>query len=118
MNSLRCPSCTSPRDADDNFCRRCGRQITVNLPAERESTLPAASAPGGLPPTLVGSVAVLAIGTGLEWLARRVAGNAARAAGRALVRRDGPAAKAPPSTSTPPVTVKEVLYIREVELRR
>jgi hypothetical protein len=79
--------------------------------------LPARKA--SLPPSLVGSVAVLAVGTGLEWLARRLAGGAARAAGRALLgqeRRPAPVEKSRPAG--PDVTVNEVIYVRKVELRR
>jgi len=116
MNDIRCPSCGASRDADDNFCRRCGRQITVTLPALRPANLPAESK--GIPPSLIGSVAVLALGTGLEMLARRVAGGAAkgaaRAAGRALLNRTSPAA----AKAEPAVRVDEVLFIRQVHLRR
>ena len=119
MDLSRCPSCNAARDPDDNFCRRCGRQITVNLPAVKEANLPAETT-GGLPPSLVGSVAVLAAGTALEWLARRLAGNAARAAGRALVRREPtPVAKTRHAqTATPAVTVREFFYVREVDVNR
>jgi hypothetical protein len=66
-------------------------------------------------------MAVLAVGTGLEWLARRMAGTAAKAAGRALIgssdRSQAPATRrATPSDEA--VTVDEVLYIRKVQLRR
>ncbi len=125
MNDLRCPGCDAVRDSDDNFCRRCGRQITVNLPALATPRLPAEPAPA-LPPALVGSVAALAIGTGLEWLARRVASNAARgaarAAGRAIVRRDSaPRAQTPVQatvTDDSAVVIRETLYVRQVNLRR
>jgi hypothetical protein len=74
-----------------------------------------------LAPSRVGSVAVLAAGTALEWLARRLAGGAARgasrAAGRALTRRESPAVPAAPKDD-PAVTVREFLYVREVDLRR
>ncbi len=117
MNDNRCPTCTAPRDPNDNFCRRCGRQIIVNLPVERPPALPAET--GGIPPSIVGGVAVLAAGTALEWLARRLAGGVARgatrAAGRALVGRgQAAAANAEPAAA---VTVREVLYVREVNLR-
>jgi hypothetical protein len=72
----------------------------------------------GLPPSLVGSVAVLAVGTGIEWLARRMAGSAARAAGRALVSSNRPNPPAKSSTQPDSVTVDEVLYVRKVQLRR
>ena len=62
---------------------------------------------------------LLAVGTGLEWLARRMAGTAAKAAGRALI---GPSHTQPPArrndTTDDTVTVDEVLYIRKVQLRR
>jgi hypothetical protein len=72
-----------------------------------------------VPRPLLGSVAVLALGTGVEWLARRFAVQAARAAGRALVGRDGarqPAAS--PSAAPHDVSVDELIYVREVRLRR
>jgi hypothetical protein len=99
---------------DDNFCRHCGHQFTVNLPTVRPQTLPVRAR--SIPPSLVGSVAVLAVGTGLEWLARRLAKSTARAAGKALVARaDGTHAsrRAPDD-----VTINEVLYVRKVQLRR
>lgn len=86
----------------------------------RESKLPAQSG-GGLPPSLVGSVALLAVGTGLEWLARRMAGNAARgaakAAGRALTKRQTTSTPAQPRDEAA-VVVNEVIYVRQVQLRR
>ena len=104
------------RDVGDNFCRACGHQFTVNLPAVKPSRLPALRR-GGLPPSLVGSVAVLAVGTSLEWLARRMVGSAARAAGRALVGEDRvPTTK--PAPRSDDVTVDEILYVRKVQLRR
>jgi hypothetical protein len=117
VDVLKCTRCQAPRETSDNFCRRCGRQFTVNLPAVPETHLP--DRPRSIPPSLLGSVAVLALGTSLEWLARRMAGSAARAAGRAVVgaNRPQPPAKATtPSSDT--VTVDEVLYVRRVELRR
>jgi len=89
----------------------------VNLPVVREPRLPAEARK--VPASLVGSVAVLAVGTGLEWLARRMASGAARAAGRALVRREPEQSPAiPPASSSDSVTVEEVLYIRQVRLRQ
>jgi hypothetical protein len=95
-----------------------------SLPAVSRTALPAQSR--ALPPTLVGSVAALAVGTGIEWLARRMAGGAARAAtraaGRAIVPRltpradvSKPAAKAPSENVT---VVDEIVYVRKVQLRR
>jgi hypothetical protein len=116
MDAVRCGRCGAPRDLSDNFCRQCGRQLTVNLPAVQGSRLPAVRR--ALPPSLVGSVAVLAVGTGLEWLARRMAGSAARAAGRALIGQDRSVVPAKPAPRPDDVTVDEFLYIRKVQLRR
>lgn len=115
MASLKCPNCGLPRDASDNFCRNCGHQITVNLPAVPESHLPAPVR--AIPPSLVGSVALLAVGTGIEWLARRAASNAFRAVGRAIVTRGS---RAPAKRATPPehVTIDEIVYVRQVHIRR
>jgi hypothetical protein len=113
MSALTCNRCGSVRDQQDNFCRRCGHQLTVNLPAVRPPSLPARSQ--ALPPTLIGSVAVLAVGTGLEWLARRLAGSAARAAGRKILAQERRPAK---QVEQPDVVVNEALYVRRVELRR
>jgi len=132
VDPLRCGRCDTPRDIGDNFCRRCGHQLTVNLPAlsraegpalsrvegpaVRPSRLPAARR--AIPPSLIGSVAVLALGTGLEWLARRAAGSAAKAAGRALVSSQERLPARPSSTPPRDVSVDEVLYVRKVQLRR
>lgn len=89
----------------------------MNLPAVKSSRLPAVKR-SGLPPSLVGSVAVLAVGTSLEWLARRMMGNAARAAGRALIGGNDRAPVTKPAPQSDDVTVDEVLYIRKVQLRR
>ncbi len=74
-----------------------------------------------MPSSLVGSIAVLALGTGLEWLARRAAGGAAKAVTNALVTR--PKAPVRRAASTPAVdasavSIDEVVYIRQVRLRR
>jgi hypothetical protein len=119
VDAVNCGRCGVRRDVGDNFCRACGHQFTVNLPAVKSANLPAVKR-GGLPPSLVGSVAVLAVGTSLEWLARRMVGSAARAAGRALVGADTtdrvPTPKPAPRSDN--VTVDEVLYVRKVQLRR
>jgi hypothetical protein len=121
MSDLRCPTCNLPRDISDNFCRNCGRQITIDVPS-----LPAIRAPDlpvpirSVPPSLIGSVAVLALGTGLEWAARRLgsgaAKGAARAAGRALLNRGGATPRAPQAETT--AFVEELIYIRQVQVRR
>ena len=119
MSDVRCPGCGIPRDIGDNYCRRCGRQITVNLPEVRSSSLPAEVRT--IPPSLIGSVAVLALGTGLEWAARRLASgaakSAARAAGRALLSR-GSASQPQVANDAPARIVQEVLYIRQVRIQQ
>jgi hypothetical protein len=69
-------------------------------------------------------VALLAVGTGLEWLTRRFGGvaarTAARAAGRAATRAlIGSPQQAPARTSRASETViDEFIYVRKVELRQ
>jgi hypothetical protein len=66
-------------------------------------------------------MAVLAVGTGIEWLARRMAGSAARAAGRAATRAlVGPEPSQPPAVRPPArgVTIDEVVYVRKIQVRR
>lgn len=116
VDTVKCGHCGVRRDVGDNFCRACGHQFTINLPAVKNSGLPAVKQ-GGLPPSLIGSVAVLAVGTSLEWLARRMVGSAARAAGRALVGAEAKVATKP-APQKDDVTIDEVLYIRKVQLRR
>jgi hypothetical protein len=116
VDGLKCGRCNASRETTDNFCRRCGHQLTVNLPAVREEAMPV-PVTKGLPPSLIGSVAVLAVGTGLEWLARRMAGNAARAAGRALVSSERPQPPVPRQARAPDVTIDEVVYVRKVQVR-
>jgi hypothetical protein len=106
---------------DDNYCRRCGRQITVTLPAVREPHLPAETR--AIPPALLGSVAALAAGTALEWLARRLASNAAKgvakAAGRALPKSaPDQRVRSPVPRDDGAVVVREFFYMRRVDLRR
>jgi hypothetical protein len=119
MNSGFCGKCGAGRGETDNFCRRCGSALAVDLPVLRSTRLPAVRR-RSLPPSLVGSVAVLALGTGIEWVARRLAVQAAQAAGRALLRGSSPAAASPNRSikGDGDVAIDEVLYIREVRLRR
>jgi hypothetical protein len=117
VEKLTCGRCGGARDTQDNFCRACGHQFTVNLPAVRESRLPVRQN-RAIPTSLVGSVAVLAVGTGIEWLARRMAGSAARAAGRALVSAERPLQPARRASDSQTVTIDEVVYVRKVEVRR
>ncbi len=117
MDKLTCARCGLTRDNQDNFCRSCGHQFTVNLPAVRESRLPARTN-RSIPPSLVGSVAVLAVGTGIEWLARHMAKPAARAAGRALIGAGDRPLSTKRGDGSPDVTIDEVIYVRKVEVRR
>jgi len=117
VETLSCGRCSASRETTDNFCRRCGHQFTVNLPAVRDEALPVSSVKT-LPPSVIGSVAILAVGTGLEWLARRMVGSAARAAGRAIVSPVRPQTPIPRPKHVPDVTIDEVVYVRKVQVRR
>jgi hypothetical protein len=112
-----CSRCGAERSTEDNFCRRCGRELTVDLPVLRQERLPVRAQV--IPPSLVGSIAVLAVGSSLEWLARRFAGTAARAAGRALVSPIRASVGPARGPSEPvPEEIDEFLYVRKVRLRR
>jgi hypothetical protein len=116
---LHCQRCNAPHEAGDNFCRRCGNRV-VALPAVRPATA-VTRRPPNLAPSLVGSVAVLALGTGLEWVARRLMAGATRSAGRALVSSEKPPRNAvQPMTrqELPTTTIDEIVYVRKVQLRR
>jgi hypothetical protein len=119
MTDLRCGRCEYPRDTNDNFCRRCGHQFTVNLPAVRSVGLPQVQRSRAIPPSLVGSVAVLALGAGAEWLARRLTGSATKAVARKMLGGGNSQVTAKAQPPAPrDVTVDEVLYVRKVSLRR
>jgi hypothetical protein len=89
------------------------------MPAVRPASSPAAKA-GQIPPSVVGSVALLVVGTGLEWIARRLARNAAGAAGRAIVGQgqDRLPANQRKNPNPESVSVDELVYVRRVQLRR
>jgi hypothetical protein len=117
---LTCDRCGTICENGDNFCRRCGQRMPSSLPVVRTPNLPIRT--NALPQPLVRSVAVLAVGTGLEWLARRFAGTAARAAGRALIGLDRPASSQTSLSKAQQLpseaVIDEVLYVRKVQLRR
>jgi hypothetical protein len=72
-----------------------------------------------IPPAVIRGAAMLALGTGVEWMMRRMAGNAVRAAGRSLIPGGNNAPAKQLSAAGPrEVTVDEVLYVRKVQLRR
>jgi hypothetical protein len=122
VNASRCQRCQAEYQAGDNFCRRCGNRLAMS-PAVQPARAVVRRTPG-LPPSLVSSVAVLAVGTGLEWLARRLVSTAARSAGRALA---GEGDIRPQPTTPPPApkqeapltaTIDEIVVVRKVQLRR
>ncbi len=91
---LRCESCSAPRDADDNFCRRCGASLNdASRPAERV-TLPAVPSSSyepvpwrpAVPPAVQGA-AVLVAGTVAEMVLRGLASRLFRTGARLMVRR-------------------------------
>jgi hypothetical protein len=96
--------------------------LTIDLPAVRSNAALQPTKPASLsvsiPPSVVRGAAVLALSTCAEWVLRRMAGNAARAAGRSLI----PGASAPQkqlkAQEPRQVTIEEALYIRKVQLRR
>lgn len=121
MDTPNCNRCGTVRDTTDNFCRKCGHQLTIDVPAVRPVTAvqPTANPINvSIPPSVVRGVAVLALSTGVEWMLRRMAGNAAKAAGRSLIPGTGTPAKQLKDGGPREVTVDEFLYVRKVQLRR
>ena len=119
MELPNCSRCNAIRDVSDNFCRKCGYQLTPSLPAVRPVTqvlIPAK--PVAIPPSVVRGAALLALTTGAEWLLRRMAGNAAKAAGRSLVPSSVLPSKQVKTQGPQEVSVDEILYVRKVQLRR
>ena len=108
----------------DNFCRKCGHQLTIDQVTVRSSAKPATSfqqmptVTVPIPPAVIRGAAMLALGTGVEWMLRRMAGNAARAAGRSLVPGGGSVPAKHLNAGPREATVDEVLYVRKVQLRR
>ena len=113
MTDAFCGRCGNGSDPGDNYCRRCGNPLAVILPVVRRPALPARGQ-ASIRPSFVGSVALLAVGTGLEWLARRVANNAAQA----IVTRGAPGRRLKDAPPAADVTVNEFMYVRKVQLRR
>ena len=113
--TLVCPDCAAPRDAGDNFCRRCGVDLVgERLPVARR---PAAIVPlrPALPAPVKRAAAAVAVGTALRigaGIAGRVlARRSARSAGSAPARRPGAA----PSRAT---VVSEAVYVRRTWFER
>ncbi len=94
------------------------------LPVVQHRVVPATRSRGlpfkALPASFVGSMAVLAVGTGLEWAARRIVPSAAKAAGRAMIGQERvPATHGKKDgKSADNISVDEVLYVRKVQIRR
>ena len=92
----RCPSCGGGRDADDNFCRRCGAAFHgTSVPIVRDSDSYALEPwRGGLPVALRGA-AVVAAGTLAEAILRRLIGRVLR---RTALRSPATGRQANPSS--------------------
>jgi len=125
VDTLRCTRCNKDRDSADNFCRNCGLTLTPPPQSQLPVVRPAAAVTTARPaPTIsrsiVRSVAVLAFGTGLELVTRRLMGSAAKSAGRALTNGvlPRPSRNAAKSEAADEVTINELVYIRKISLRR
>ena len=119
MENPICSRCGAARDVSDNFCRKCGSQLTVAaLPAVRPPMQVIQARPVSIPPSVMRGVAVLALSTGAEWLLRRMAGNAAKAAGRSLVPTSVLPSRQVKAQGPTEVSVDEIVYVRKVQLRR
>ena len=116
--TLVCPDCAAPRDAADNFCRRCGVDLVgERLPVARRSAAIAPLRPSlsAVPAPVKRAAAAVAVGTALRVGAgiagRLLARRSARSAGGALARRP----RAAPSRAT---VVSEALFVRRTWFER
>ena len=123
MEASHCTRCGSHRDLSDNFCRKCGHPLTVDQVSVHSTAkpvpvqqMPTVTVP--IPPAVIRGAAMLALGTGVEWMLRRMAGNAARAAGRSLIPGGNNSPAKQLNAGPREVTVDEILYVRKVQLRR
>lgn len=112
--TLVCPECAAPRDAGDNFCRRCGVDLVgERLPVARR---PAAIAPlrpslGAVPAPVKRAAAAVAVGTALR--------IGAGVAGRLLARRSAtPPARRPRAAPSRATVVSEALFVRRIRFER
>lgn len=118
---MSCYRCGRPHEPEDNYCRRCGAALrSRRLPVPRE---PYALAPWrGWGPPAVRGAAVLAAGSLLPWLLRRLARRALTPRLPAL--RDPKArALAPKEADSRPqptqeATVGEFIFFRRTTIRR
>lgn len=113
--ALACPDCAALRDADDNFCRRCGLSLAAGrLPVARRTVAvafprPSLPAPVKRAAVIAATGAALRIGAGIagRLLARRAAPSAAKAPARRP--RSGPGRA---------TVVSEALFVRRIWFER
>jgi predicted amidophosphoribosyltransferase len=131
VSDLRCPSCDSPHDPGDNFCRRCGSSLNqasslegVTLPAVRHSRYEAVPWRPALPVAVRGA-AVIAAGTLAEMLLRSLASRLLRRGARLFEREHRNDRKPTEVVPAEPVEdepegqiVSESWFFRRVRVRR
>jgi hypothetical protein len=119
MPAIICGRCATVCDQDDNFCKRCGMALSdEQLPLKREQHLPAVSRPR-VRAAVVRAVAVVAVGTLTEIMARRVAREAGRRVASAVrlpIGRKQP--KALRLVDDGPQVVSDTVFIRRIQVRR
>lgn len=131
----RCPDCTSPFEADDNYCRKCGMYLAAlhELPVVRTAPEPPARVVrerAQLPAPVKKAATALAIGTalqlGVNLAGRYLASQATRQAAEALRPRPAKRKDAVVTRGEQPVAdpmenvaaISETVMIRRVWIRR
>ena len=109
MDVNLCPACAAAFDAPDNFCRRCGEQISGrSLPVVVQQSR-SLLVRQDVPPALVKTAAALAAGTVLQIAGRALLGAITQ-------RASNPAPSRTPGRR-PSRTISETVYIRRTQVR-
>lgn len=122
---MRCDRCATTYDPEDNYCRHCGADLrTIEVAAVAHGP----SLPAPVPvwrqaaPVVARGAAVVAAGALVNLAAGRLARAAVRVPARMLLRSSGRKEVSPASASRAlpkgAELLTEILYIRQIRLRR
>jgi len=117
MPDRACPSCESPLDTADNFCRQCGSAVGANLPvARRSSTSVTLWKPHASP--VVKGAAVMAAGTIGQFVVRRAIGSLISGGSRRKRRSLLPVRRRDDGLVDEAQIITETMMVRRVRIRR
>jgi hypothetical protein len=117
MSDLLCTSCSTPLEADDNFCRQCGvAHHAAQLPAFRRSTSVTLWRPQTSP--VVKGAAVMAVGTIGQFIVRRAIGGLLNGSTRPKRRPFLPSRRRNDGMVDEAQIITETVMMRRVRIRR